>query len=602
MSIKSKLVGLRRPHPPLGSCQVVISENEHGYNGMALSVTFGGESKGFIFQDAKFAEPGYVNVINILDALGEDAVIGRQFDAELTDIIDGPTGRKIGLLEIEIPEITTKEKKGRTVMSTTKKVTAAATTTEVETYTLFAAAPKNGGGTVNKEARYAPAIVNVGRPESPRLPVELRLNGDSIAVVVKDIVSKNGTEIPEAVIAYISETAPCTTKKLNEERTGAGLAAVADEILNPSDLRKYLEKGRVSAYLAGSHKLINLVVQAEVAPDQSRKQTMKKLTDLGVTQERVHATNTYLSACGWNADMVSTFWRDFLRVHKKHKVYLPEKLDFPFVDNQGAMWKLHRSYMKSVGSIIVGPPATGKDIAIDTYCRLMGIRAVHQVADGNMDADILIGMTGITNDNGVGITQFQPSALMECLNQQNDEYITLFILDEANMANPDQFVVLNELLNIEWPTEVILGEKDETKVISFTRGGDREVSPEFRMMMTMNVDLEGCKTFNQATWTRLDTIIFQQSVSMKEVLLKEFPSLGNKNAVMADRLWSAIKNESKNSGEDEVTEVGPRNFKSAARDVVLFDTPMKEALEQWVLSKISMAEIREAMEKMLISF
>ena len=621
MKVFSNGVGMRRPHPAAPcDCVVTITENEHGYEGKAMSIEVDGSHKGFLYQDVRFHEPGKMSCSDIIDALGEDAIIGTSFSAKLVDIVDGPNGRKMANVEIDIPQLntttTTKERKDKTTM-TMKKTIATPASDEVIIKLLSA----KGGArsdegvaialvdgttiTYSKNERYAPDVVGAGSSaEAPDVPVEfVKAKDGRIVVVANNLKCKDGTVKERAAVGFVMDKVPFSAADINKERAKHSLEPVVDDVISFQDLMKALDKGNaMTASIRGSHQLLNMVIEVKMEPDKSLMETQKQLEKIGCSKKRVHATNTYLGKCGWTQEQTNIFWQHFARLHADHAIYQEDNLEFNFIDDQGALWAMFCSFIKQVGSIIVGPPATGKDCAIDVLCRLLGIRAVHQVADGNMDADILIGMTGIANDNGVGVTKFEPSALMENLDQRDKEYITLFVLDEANMANPDQFVVLNELLNIEWPMEVLEGKERGTKTVSFTRGGDRVVSPEFRMFMTMNLDLEGCKTFNQATWTRLDTIVFKQSCGMKEVLLREYPALSNKDAVMADRLWDAIKNEAKNSGEEDVTEVGPRNFKSAARDVLLFGTPMAEALKKWVLTKISVVEIREAMERILAAY
>lgn len=579
----SKVVGIHtKPH--LGAeIEIRVEPNENGYNGIALAAYFEGSQFGWIFQAERFKEVGYKSIIDIVDEAGE-ALTG--FTATIIGYDTADNGRQYAKIEFYAPE----GEKGKTTM---KKASTNETAKEV-VYTVSQGRRKD----LTEEQYAARKCSSIASPTTDKpIPAKLKQAADG-RIAVSVTFEEKGVAYKDVIVGYIDDEVASLSTSLPSEP------------LSGSAIWNLVSKRGYTAHLIGQDKLIHQIIKVELEPDEAKEKAHEALKSLGLTPSQIVAKERYLTAQGFNDNDLTNFWTVYNTIHQKYgyAVYQPEDDRYTYISSGGAESEIKlllKSFFKTVGTIIVGPPAAGKDEAINTLARLLNIRVVRQVADANMDADVLIGMQGIVNDNGVGVTQFQPSVLMECLYQdpKAGKPLTLFVLDEANMANPDQFVVLNELLNLNWDIPTITGEETpDGQLVSFTRGGDRMVSPWFRMLLTMNVDLEGCKSFNQATWSRMDTIVFGQNVSMKDILLREFPKLPTKDAVMADRLWGAIKTQAKNAGEDEVNEVGPRNFKSAARDCLLFGTSMRDALREWVVTKLQVSETREAMEKILSSY
>lgn len=578
----SKVVAIRT-QPPVGTeIRIEVESNENGYNGIALAAYLKGSQLGWIFQADRFKEDGYKSIIDIVDEAG-DSLTG--FNATIIGYDTADNGRKYAKIQFEAPT----GEKGKKKMNTKKSSEA------VEVVYVVGQGRRKE---LTEEQYAARKCTVIASPDASNpLPVKLTQAADG-RVAISATFEEKGVSYKDVVVGYLDEDLP-----------NLGISLPSDPITG-SSIWNLISKRDYNAYLVAQDKLIHQIVKVELAPDLAKEKAHEALKSLGLNPSQIVAKERYLTAQGFNDNDLTNFWNIYNTIHQKYgyPVYQPEDDRYTYISSGGAESEIKlllKSFFKTVGTIIVGPPAAGKDEAINTLARLLNIRVVRQVADANMDADVLIGMQGIVNDNGVGVTQFQPSVLMECLYQdpKADKPLTLFVLDEANMANPDQFVVLNELLNLNWDIPTITGEETpEGQLVSFTRGGDRMVSPWFRMLLTMNVDLEGCKSFNQATWSRMDTIVFGQNVSMKDILLREFPKLPAKDAVMADRLWGAIKTQAKNAGEDEVNEVGPRNFKSAARDVLLFGTSMRDALREWVVTKLQVPETREAIEKILSSY
>lgn len=596
---KTLLVGIHEELAPGEALVAKVEENAHGLDGYAIGIYHVASSTrlGFVFQKEEYKQdPSWLSIADISAMFDTEDYKALEFACSVEEAVKIPGLRgKAYVLNCDIPTTqNTKEKKGRKVTMAKGKTTA--TTGEVlEEYivSITGSTKKGAGNAPVYPHRYAAGVVQAGKadPSAPDgiyvLPITLELDRTSGYIVAK-------------------------AKELEVKETGTGKDVLMRDVpighifddeettIQLGDLEKKLRAGQpYTAHVFANSALITLRAKILFQPSQEKQETAAKLNSLGLTKSIISQKESYLKKCGFSDDDILLFWKDYQLFHKDCAPENPGTGKLEYIDKKGTIIKkMTRKFFMGFPILAIGAPSTGKDCCMRTLAALFDMPIIRMNVNGGTDADTLIGDIGITNDNGVGVTGFQASPLVQAM-----ETPCLFVIDEVNCINPDQLITLNEALEWDADMDAMDGMREfAAKMVKLPRGGDIKIHPMFRIAFTMNMDLAGTKAMNDSFKNRSSVVHFEQGdITMAEILSFKFPTLKAVDSKICQTLWTAILNEARNNGAGDVEEIGVRNFEKAAALVVRYGMTMKEALTWEVIDNIGIEDSRRSAEAILNS-
>ena len=577
---RTKVVGVGT-WPNVGDKVVfTVVANSFGINGYAMDASVNGNSIGYLYQNPKFDEPGFIGLTEVFKLIGDPAEHeGETWTGEIKSVGANTTARGRGWVAESVIDISSAEynkkdsnTKGKKGKKNTMKNHA------VTTVTLYCEGRKRNPYGLDFSARTKNEnVLKAGTAGD---------DGNIITVPVtfeKDV--RNGIVLVQApgvgLIGYIVD--------------GNGATMTATE------LGKRLDDGaEYEAKIVGNEKFLRLIIEVKFQPSKKAEATMNNAVALMGLAEYQRRLNDYTSQ-GLSDENIQELFGYIVAYATKEVEDCPKFVPvwdqaFNYIARSPSeLMNGMRKFYLGYPILAFGDPGCGKDQFLLYLAAQYGVVPHRMTMDGNVDGDTLIGTNSlIETERGNVVTGPTKSMLMQLM-----ERPVFCIVDEINYVAPDQAGGLNAATERNVSVDKMLGKVKETiTAINTPNGMTVQKHPSFRIAFTMNLGLAGCKQLNDSFWNRTSKLPMEAHVSVSKILGSKF-EMSPADLKVCEKIWGAIKNAANNMGIEAVTDVSIRDFERACEMAVVCHIDIREALESEVITSIQDPIMQEGVRKAL---
>lgn len=569
---KTKIVGIGARPCAGEKFTAVVEANPHGSDGYAIAVNFSSGAKGYVFQNPKFAEPGFKSLTDLFSKIDPSAHVGETFDGLLSGEI---TGNKTWISSAEI--FFSDEEYNEKVNQNTKDKERKLHMSKNSVNKIFVEGRKRNPWGLNFAARLQREDLLAAGTEGADgsiIKVPVTFENDASLGVVK-VFTKDTNDLIGVIV------------------DGDG-AMASKEVMKKLD-----DESEYEAAIVGNERFIRLIAEVSFKASEKAARQQAAIEQL-MGAEEVERRSQWLRANGISDDGISEVFGHIAFMAGLNVEGLPSfegQWDQPLVWMGPAttIMSAIRKFRLGYPILTYGPPSCGKDTLMSTLAALFGYPIVRMTMDENVDSDTLISTTSLVEtDKGNVVTAPTKSALMQAMEQRQ-----FLVIDEVNYVAPAQLGALNGPLERPVSTEMQLGKVAAmVESVSTPSGLSVQKHPGFRMAFTLNLGLAGCKQLNDSFWSRTSKLPLEAQMTLSKILGSKF-RLSPADLKICEKVWGAIRNHAANVGMEEVTDVGIRDFERAAELSVVCGVEIKEALASEVISSIQDPSMKDGVQKAL---